>query len=264
MEHWIERAGQGLAVEEDGAGAAVVGLHGLSATRRYVLMGSRLLERSGRRVVLYDARGHGASTPAPAADYSYEALAGDLAAVLDALQIERALVIGASMGAHTAVRFALDHPDRVEGLAIVTPAYDPDNRAPALERWDALAAGLRERGIEGFVEAYAPERLPAAWRDTVAQVIRQRLGAHHHLDAVADALAAVPRARPFSAWESLRAIAAPTLVIGSRDEADPDHPLAVARTYAEAITGARLIVEPQGRSPLAWQGGALSRLLLDF
>ena len=81
---------------------------------------------------------------------------------------------------------------------------------------------------------------------------------------MADALEAVPRSRPFDAWASLAAIEAPTLVIGSRDEADPGHPLALARTYAAAIPGARLVVEEEGRSPLAWQGGQLARLLLNF
>jgi 3-oxoadipate enol-lactonase len=48
-----------LSAETNGSGAPVVLLHGLTATRRYVLMGSRALERSGRLVVSYDARGHG-------------------------------------------------------------------------------------------------------------------------------------------------------------------------------------------------------------
>src|ERR1700730_5642874 len=114
MERLIEHAGARLAIEDDGAGeAAVVGLHGLTATRRYVLMGSRMVERSGRRVVVFDARGHGSSAPAPGGDYSYPALTGDLEAVLDALGIERAVLAGVSMGAHTAVRFALAHPERV-------------------------------------------------------------------------------------------------------------------------------------------------------
>jgi pimeloyl-ACP methyl ester carboxylesterase len=98
----------------------------------------------------------------------------------------------------------------------------------------------------------------------VERVLRQRLAAHAHPDAVADALAAVPRSRPFEDWDELSAIEAPTLVVGSRDEADPAHPLATAQRYAEAIAGARLHVEEEGRSPIAWQGGALSRLLLDF
>ncbi|HVC85160.1 MAG TPA: alpha/beta fold hydrolase [Solirubrobacteraceae bacterium] len=264
MAHAITHAGQTLAVEEHGEGPAVVGLHGLTATRRYVLMGSRMLERSGRRVVLYDARGHGTSAPAPDGDYSYAALSGDLEAVIDALALERAVLVGASMGAHTAVRFALEHPQRVAGLAIVTPAYDPERFPSELDRWDALARGLSEGGVEGFVGAYGLDGVPPAWRETVERVIRQRLGAHEHPQAVADALEAVPRSRPFESWPSLAALAVPTLVVASRDEADPGHPLAIARAYAEAIPGARLVLEEEGRSPIAWQGAQLSRLLLEF
>ena len=56
-------------------------LHGLTATRRYVVMGSSALQRAGHRVVAYDARGHGESDPAPTPDaYAYEDLASDLLA----------------------------------------------------------------------------------------------------------------------------------------------------------------------------------------
>ena len=75
-----------LAFSDDGAGLPVVLLHGLTASRRYVVMGSNALQRSGHRVVAYDARGHGASSPAPAPDaYHYGDLTADLVAVLDAL-----------------------------------------------------------------------------------------------------------------------------------------------------------------------------------
>ena len=91
-----------LAGEEAGEGPPIVLLHGLTATRRYVVMGSRLLERSGHRVIAYDARGHGRSGPAPdPTAYGYERLARDLEAVLDALAIPCAALAGASMGAHT-------------------------------------------------------------------------------------------------------------------------------------------------------------------
>jgi pimeloyl-ACP methyl ester carboxylesterase len=56
----------------------------------------------------------------------------------------------------------------------------------------------------------------------------------------------------------------PALVVASRDEADPGHPLAVAERYAAAIPGARLAVEPAGSSPLAWQGGQLAKALLEL
>jgi pimeloyl-ACP methyl ester carboxylesterase len=249
---------------------AIVLLHGLTATRRYVVMGSRLLERSGYRVIAYDARGHGQSSPAPdRTAYGYERLAEDLAAVLDALGIARAALAGASMGAHTILRFALQHPERVAALGIVTPAFDPDAAPGAGPEGDraALARGLRAGGVDGFLAAYDFSAVPPAWRETVERVVRQRLAAHAHPDAVADALEVVSRSRPFESIEALARIAAPTVVVGSRDEVDPGHPLALAARYAAAIPGAVLTVEdggPPARSPIAWQGGQLSKVLVEL
>ncbi|MFM9126198.1 MAG: alpha/beta fold hydrolase, partial [Solirubrobacterales bacterium] len=114
----------GLAIEVKGEGAPVLLAHGLTATRRYVVMGSTALQRSGHRVISYDARGHGDSGPAPdPAAYDYSDLAADMIAVLEDTGTDRAVVAGASMGAHTAVRLALDHPERVAGLVLVTPAF---------------------------------------------------------------------------------------------------------------------------------------------
>ncbi len=250
-----------LVGEERGQGTPIVLLHGLTATRRYVVMGSRTLERSGHRVIAYDARGHGHSTPASdPSGYTYELLADDLGAVLDGLGVERAVLAGASMGAQTALRFALEHPGRVQALGLITPAFDPE--APGDYRgWDCLAQGLRAGGVEGFVEAYDLEPVPERWRETVVKVLHQRLSGHDHLLAVADALEAVPRSRPFESWRELGQIAVPTMVIASRDEADPSHPLTIAERYAAAIPHARLVVEEPDRSPIAWQGGQLSNVL---
>lgn len=262
-EHEIERDGTALSVSDNGEGEAVVLLHGLTATRRYVVMGSKRLERGGHRVVAYDARGHGRSSPAsdPAA-YGYDALAADLLAVLDGLGIERATMAGASMGAHTIAAFALAHPERVAGACLVTPAYAPE-RDRDLEHWDALAAGLRTGGVDGFLAAYPIEQVPDAWRETVEKVVRQRLGQHRHPEAVADALQAVPRSAPFGTLAELGAISVPVAVVASRDDADPGHPLEVGQAWADAIPGAALHVEDPGRSPLAWQGGQLSRIIAD-
>ena len=262
----LESGGVTLAGQEDGEGVAVVLLHGLTATRRYVVMGSRALERNGHRVVAYDARGHGASTAAPDPDaYDYDDLVSDLLAVLDDRGIDRAVLAGASMGAHTAVRLALDALGRVAGLAVITPAFDPESDDHRdLERWDALAQGLREDGVEGFVAAYGEPAAPGAWRETIDKVLRQRLSAHEHPEAVADALSAVPRSRPFQAWEDLRAIEVPTVVVASRDDADPGHPYATGERYAKAIAGARLRSEEPGSSPLAWQGSQLSKLIAEL
>jgi len=260
----IERDGVTLALDDSGEGLPVVLAHGLTATRRYVVMGSTALQRSGHRVITYDARGHGSSSPAPdPGQYTYEELGRDLEAVLDGLGIERAVLAGASMGAHTLLWLALARPDRVAGLVIITPAYSgSEHDDPArLARWDALSEGLRSGGIDGFLEAQGESAVPERWRETVIKVIRQRLAQHEHLDAVADALRAVPRSRPFGAVADLAAIAVPTTIVASDDEADPEHPQAVGEAYAAAIPGARLVTDAPGRSPTAWQGSQLSRLI---
>ncbi len=260
----IDAGGVTLSGEEAGEGEPVVLLHGLTATRRYVVMGSRSLERGGHRVIAYDARAHGRSDPAlDPDDYGYGRLADDLLAVLDDRDVGRAVLAGASMGAHTLLAFALAHPERVSGIVVLTPAYDPaGNDDPArLARWDRLSRGLREGGVEGFVEAYGEPKVPEQWRETVNRVLHQRLSAHEHPDALADALRAVPRSRPFERWEDLADIDAPAVVVASRDDADPEHPYAVGERYAEAIPGARLVSEEPGASPLAWQGAQVSKVI---
>ncbi len=260
----VQHAGVELAGDESGQGTPVVLLHGLTATRRYVVMGSRALERSGHRVIAYDARGHGASSPAAVRDqYTYEDLGHDLIAVLDDRGIERAVLAGASMGAHTLLWLALNAPERVAGLVVITPAYDPavqDDEA-RLARWDALADGLERGGVEGFITAQGRPDVPEDWQETVLKVTRQRLSAHDHPQAVADALRVVPRSRPFAVVDDLRAISVPTMVVASADGPDPGHPQAVGEAYAAAIPGARLVLDEPGKSPVAWQGSQLSRLI---
>jgi pimeloyl-ACP methyl ester carboxylesterase len=253
-----------LHVEVAGDGPPVVLLHGLTANHRYVVMGSRHLERSGHRVLSYDARGHGASDPAPdPGAYRYEDLTDDLVGVLAENAMPRAVLVGASMGAHTAVRLALTRPELVAGLVIVTPAFEPGHEEDegSLAGWERLADGLARGGADGFVEAYDFTRVPDAWRSTVRKVMRQRLSVHEHPQALVDALRVVPRSAPFASMDDLARIAVPTVVVGDRDDADPGHPLETARHYVEALPDAELVVEDEGKSPIAWQGGQLSRVI---
>jgi pimeloyl-ACP methyl ester carboxylesterase len=240
----------------------VVLMHGLTATRRYVVHGSRALERAGHPVVAYDARGHGASSPAGGPEaYGYDELVRDAVAVMDAAGLARAALVGQSMGSATAVALALAHPRRVSALVIVTPAH-LGRPSSDLGRWDRLAEGLESGGPEGFLAALGPLTLDERWRDSVRRVILQRIARHEHPEAVAAALRGVPRTAAFDGLEALSDLAVPTLVVGSRDGADPDHPLAVAEEYARRIPGARLLVEAEGESPLAWRGGTLSTAIL--
>src|SRR5256714_14878292 len=95
----VERNGVTIAGESAGSGPDVVLLHGLTATRRYVVMGSKALPRAGYRVTTFDARGHGESSPATSPEeYEYRDLVADLEAGAGPPRAGRAAVGGASRG----------------------------------------------------------------------------------------------------------------------------------------------------------------------
>lgn len=265
VEFAVDGPAGALAGESMGEGPPVLLLHGISATRRYVLHGSKALARAGFRQVSYDARGHGRSDPAPPdAGYSYLELVADLEAVVGArLGGGRFVLGGHSMGAHAAVAYAIEHADRLAGLVVIGPAYMGFVDDEALAGWDRLADGLERGGVDGFMEAY-DHGLDPAWRETVLRFTRERMSSHRHPEAVARALREVPRSRPFDAMSELEFVDVPSLVVASRDDADPGHPYAVAEAYAESLPDARLVTEDEGASPLAWQGGRLSRELAAF
>ena len=170
------------------------------------------------------------------------------------------------MGAHTAVALALRRPELLSGLVVIGPAY---NGLPAseesLREWDELADGLESGGVEGFLRAYEAQGLDPEWRDTLL-----RIDARAPRDAppsrggrAGDARDAARRV-PFDDMSELESLDLPALVVASHDEADAGHPYAVAEAYAERLPRARLVSEEPGQSPLAWQGGRLSREIAAF
>jgi 3-oxoadipate enol-lactonase len=257
-----------LVGEEVGEGPPVVQLHGLTATRRYVLHGSVALARRGYRLVSYDARGHGESAPAPeGSGYGYDELSGDLRAVLaDHCPGERPVLAGHSMGCHTAVAHALDHADSVAALVLAGPVtLGIPASGEELGHWDRLADGLERGGVDGFMAAYEADLdVEPDWRETALRITRERMERHRHPGAVARALREVPRSLPFEGLAELETLDVPSLVVASYDEADPGHPYAIAEAWAERLPAGRLISEEPGKSPLAWQGGRLSRAIADF
>lgn len=265
---WVDSDSVRLAAYESGDpdGPCVLLMHGLTSTHDYVLMRNRRFERAGYRVVSYDARGHGRSTR-PAADdaYEYTDLVVDLEAAIAAFEIDRALLVGASMGGHTALRYALAEPAKVDGIAFITPAYHPVRSflPETLARWDSLTESLAASGIDGFVEAYRHPLGEYETFDAVMRLLRKRLLLHEDIGGVVDALRVVPRSRPYAAIEDVSAFAQPALVVGSRDDFDVEHPLAVAEEHAAAL-GSPLIVEEPGSFPTAWIGARVTRVIHEF
>jgi pimeloyl-ACP methyl ester carboxylesterase len=139
--------------------------------------------RKTRRAVAFDFRGHGASDPPGDHDYTLAGLAGDIAAVVDALSLPRFVLAGHSMGGGVALVYAGTHPDQVAGLFLLDPIGDgkqiPAREAAAfVEQLDANY----EPAIQGYWTQIAGpdpvvrERLladlRATPRETVSQVLR--------------------------------------------------------------------------------------------
>jgi pimeloyl-ACP methyl ester carboxylesterase len=153
----------------------------------------------------------------------------------------------------------------VAGLVQITPAYagEPYRDDAGLAYWDRLAAGLESDGVDGFMRVFEP---PAdeRWREPVLKFTRQRIERHLHPEALAQAVRVVPRSEAFDGIERLEELDVPALVVGSRDEPDPTHPLAVAEEYARRLPKGEIVIEDAGEPPLAWQGAQLSRAILDW
>jgi pimeloyl-ACP methyl ester carboxylesterase len=257
--------------ETMGEGPPIVLCHGITATRRQVVHGSNVLPREGYLMVQYDARGHGESEPAPAGTgYGSPQNVVDLRLVIEEQVGDRQFVLGGhSMGSHTAVAYALESPEQIAGLVVIGPAYagpiaDPEERERVLGRWDALADGLEQGGVEGFLEALDSQGLDPGWRETILRFTRERMETHRYPDAVAQAMREVSRSKPFESMDELEFLDLPALVVASHDLADPGHPYAMAEAYAARLPRARMISEAEGESPLAWQGGRLSREIAAF
>lgn len=242
-------------------------LHGVTATRRYVVHGSNALPRRGYHLITYDARGHGESGPAPEGQsYDYPAMTADLARVVDERCEGTPILAGHSMGCHTAAAFALQAPERVQAAVLIGPVSlglpAPDE---TLAGWDRLADGMERGGVEGFMEAYeANLAVDPAWVERVLRITRERMERHRNPEAMARVLREVPRSIPFNGLGELESLDLPALVVASHDDADPGHPYAFAEAWAESLPRAELISEEPGEAPLAWQGGKLSRAIAEF
>jgi 3-oxoadipate enol-lactonase len=222
---------------ESGAGRPVVLVHAIGCDHRMW----ESLERSlapARRVIALDARGHGRS-PVPPRPYSLDALADDVAALLDRLRIERADFVGLSMGGMVGQALALRHPARLGRLVIAcsTSSYGPEGRA----NWEARIRTVEQGGLEAIRDMVAARYFSDAFRAAHPEVVKAvmdrfvqtpREGYLGCCDAIADL--------DFS--KDLGRIAAPTLVIAG--ELDAGTPPAMSEAIARGIPGARLVVIP--------------------
>lgn len=141
-------------VLSEGSGDAIVLIHGFPLTRDIWDAHAPQLAQHAR-VIRPDLRGMGASS-APDGPYLMEALAGDIAAVLDALGVERAAIVGHSLGGYVAMAFCRMYTERVTRLALVCSKLAADAPQVAASREDLADRAEREDSIDAIVESYLP------------------------------------------------------------------------------------------------------------
>ena len=228
----IDRAGVSIHYETHGSGPPLLLSHGYGATCR-MWEGEVDAFADRYRLVLWDMRGHGETgDPRDPALYSQALTVGDMAALLDASGIERAVIAGLSLGGVMSLAFHLAHPERVRALMLFDtgPGFrNAEARRQWNERAEARARELEEKGLAqsgGGAET--------------------RLGRHRSAQGLAGAARGMLAQFDSSLIDSLPAIAVPTLVlVGAEDR----HFLGAADYMAAKIPGARKSSSPAPATP---------------
>src|SRR5919202_761785 len=254
---FAEVNGTRLYYEAAGRGPAVVLIHG-------GLVDSRMWDDQMRplakrfRVVRYDLRGYGRSA-APTAPFSH---VEDLRALMDFLKVGRAAVVGLSLGGIVAADFALEHPERVERLALVGAGLRGDTQPPDERSLNAYRTGARE-GAEKYFEAFLQADLLAGVRNRPAareRMHRMMIDNFKALTYLTSGMLQYPEPKTI---ERLGEIRAPTLVVvGSLDGRNLQN---IADTLAARIPGARKVTIPgASHHPPVETPKEFNRVLLDF
>lgn len=247
------------AADVRGDGPAILFVHGFPFDR--TLWRTLATTLTGWRRVAPDLRGFG-DTPMQDGDGTLGTYADDLAALLDAMEIDQAVLCGLSMGGYIAFEFMRRHPGRVRGLILANTratADDADQRAGR----EKQAARVRRDGPAFLVDALLPRLLAPGTRQTMPDVVEQvrAMMGRASADGVVHALDAM-RTRVDST-STLATIRVPTLVIGGRE--DPIVPVPEVRAMADAIPGAHCtIVHDAGHLTPLEQPINTSRLVSQF
>ena len=231
--------GVSLAVDVRGEGPAVLFVHGYPLDRR--IWAPQVEALDGWRRIAPDLRGMGESD-APDLGYAMATYAEDLVALLDALEVDRAVVAGLSMGGYVAFELVRRWRDRVRGLVLVDTRAEADT-PDARRRRDAAAQQARELGAAAIADAMLPDMLAPASRTRNPALADRvwRIMSATPVAGIVGALSAM-RDRPDSTALLPTLDGIPTLVlVGAEDRITPP---AGARAMADRIPAARFAVIP--------------------
>jgi pimeloyl-ACP methyl ester carboxylesterase len=244
----LDRDGVAIYYEVHGTGPALLLTHGFAASARMFDLVVGPLSES-HTVIAWDQRGHGRSdSPTDPASYSPALAVDDIAALLDAADVDAAVIGGHSLGGYLSFEFLLAHPSRTLGLVLIGsgPGFRRDD---ARQGWndyaDKIAASYERKGLAALADS-------------------EELDASVHRDASGLVLAArhVLKQHDGRVMESLPSITVPTLVLVGADDAEF---LGSSQYMATKIPGAELaVIDGAAHAPPVSQPAAFSAAVLDF
>ena len=241
MPHVSTNDGVRLHVEEAGDGPPVLFVHEFAGDHRSWEPQVRALSRR-YRCIAYSARGYPPSdVPEDPAAYSQDRAVADAIAVLDALDVDRAHVVGLSMGGFATLHLGLRHPGRARSLVVAACGYgaQPERQNAFREESNVIADAFAGEGAAEVAKRYAvgPARVqfqnkdPRGWAEFAAH-----LGEHSSAGS-AMTMRGVQGARPslYDLTDSLAALSVPTLIVaGDEDEGVLEPSLMLKRTIPAA------------------------------
>jgi len=224
MPHLTADDGVKLYYEESGAGVPIVFVHEFAGDYRSYETQVRYFSR-GYRCITFNARGYPPSdVPDDLERYSQDRARDDIRAVLDALKVDKAHIVGLSMGGFATLHFGFTYPERARSLVIAGCGYgaSPDKRQQFAEETEAAAQRFESLGMDKAAEGYAlaPSRVqlqnkdPRGWREFADQL------AQHSTKGAALTMRGVQKRRPslFDLTDKIKTIKAPTLIMSGDED----------------------------------------------
>lgn len=236
-----------LFYEEAGSGAPILFVHEFAGDHRSWAPQVRALARR-HRCITYNARGYPPSdVPPDVSQYSHIKAADDALAVLDGLGIDRAHIVGLSMGGFATLQFGLRFPERARSLLIAGAGYgaEPGEREKFRNEADIIANTLRKGGMQVFADAYSvgPTRVQFQNKDPLGFSEFAGMLAEHSAEGSANMQQGYMKERPsiYDLEEQMRALTLPTLIVTG----DEDWPCLNPNVFMKrVIPSAALLVVP--------------------
>ncbi len=244
----LDRDGVAIYYEVHGTGPALLLTHGFAASAEMFAKVVGPLSESNT-VITWDQRGHGRSDyPTDPASYSPALAVGDIAALLDAADVDAAVIGGHSLGGYLSFEFLLAHPERTMGLVLIGsgPGFRRDEGRDGWNDYaDKIAVSYERKGLAALADS--EELDPSIHRDATGLVLAARHVLKQHDGRV---------------MESLPSITVPTLVLVGADDAAF---LGSSQYMAAKIPGAELaVIDGAAHAPPVSQPAAFSEAVLGF